>query len=328
MTRSKKPDGEKSTESGATAYSKVHQKPANRAAAAQPSLGNVASKSALPASRYPAGLYIVATPIGNLGDMTQRAIETLRGVAVIACEDTRVTGGLLQRFGIATPMTSYHDHNADRVRPQIIARLQAGEAVALVSDAGTPLISDPGYKLVRACAEAGIATVPLPGPSALLAALAVAALPTDRVLFAGFLPAKSGARRDALMAVKSLQATLVFYESPQRLADSLADMAAVFGSREASVCRELTKLHEEIRRASLAELAAAYAGEATPKGEVVVVVAGAPQEQAAADDADIDQSLRDAFKTMSVRDAAAAVAAALNQPRRTVYARALALAKK
>ncbi len=322
-TRSGKPDGAgKSTESGATAYSKDHQKPASGAAAGQPNVGNVASKSALPA-----GLYIVATPIGNLGDMTQRAIETLRGVAVIACEDTRVTGVLLQRFGINTPMTPYHDHNADRVRPQIIARLQAGEAVALVSDAGTPLISDPGYKLVRACAEAELATIPLPGPSALLAALAVAALPTDRVLFAGFLPSKSGARREALMGIKSLQATLVFYESPQRLADSLTDMAAVLGTRDAAVCRELTKLHEEIRRAALADLAAAYAGEATPKGEVVVVVAGAPQEQAATDDADIDQALGDAFKTMSVRDAAAAVAAALNQPRRTVYARALELAK-
>ena len=260
--------------------------------------------------------------------MTQRGIETLRGVAVIACEDTRVTGVLLQRFGINTPMTPYHDHNADRVRPQIIARLQAGEAVALVSDAGTPLISDPGYKLVRACAEAGIAAIPLPGPSALLAALAVAALPTDRVLFAGFLPSKSGARREALMAIKSLQATLVFYESPQRLADSLADMTAVLGQRDAAVCRELTKLHEEVRRDTLAELAGAYANAPTPKGEVVVVVAGAPQEQAAADDADIDQSLHDAFKTMSVRDAAAAVATALNQPRRAVYARALALAKK
>lgn len=276
----------------------------------------------------PAGLYIVATPIGNLGDISQRALDTLARVDVIACEDTRVTGVLLQRFAIATPMTPYHDHNADRVRPQIIGRLRAGEAVALVSDAGTPLISDPGYKLVRDCAEAGIATIPLPGPSALLAALAVAALPTDRVLFAGFLPSKSGARREALMAVKSLQATLVFYESPRRLAESLADMATVLGGREAAVCRELTKLHEEVRRGSLPGLAAGYVAAPTPKGEVVVVVAGAAAEEAAVGDDAIDLALREAFATLSLRDAATAVAVALNQPRRAVYVRALALAKK
>jgi 16S rRNA (cytidine1402-2'-O)-methyltransferase len=276
----------------------------------------------------PPGLYIVATPIGNLGDISQRALDTLRWVDVIACEDTRVTGGLLQRFSIATPMTPYHDYNADRVRPQILARLQEGQAVALVSDAGTPLISDPGYKLVRACAGAGIKAIPVPGASALLAAVTVAALPTNRVLFAGFLPAKSGARREELMAVKALQVTLVFYESPQRLADSLADMTTVLGNRDAAVCREMTKLFEEVRRDSLANLAQSYADEPTPKGEVVVVVAGAAAEQEETEGAGIDQALLGAFSTMSVRDAAAAVAEALNQPRRTVYARALALAKK
>ena len=311
-----------------------HNQAPGRLNVGQPNGGTNVSKSAagpkLNAAKgiLPPGLYIVATPIGNLGDMTQRAIETLRGADVIACEDTRVTGVLLQRFAIATPMTPYHDHNADHVRPQILARLQAGEAVALVSDAGTPLISDPGYKLVRACAEAGIKAIPLPGPSALLAALAVAALPTNRVLFAGFLPSKSGARCEDLMALKSLQATLVFYESPQRLADSLADMATVLGQRNAAVCRELTKLYEEVRRDSLANLAQAYADEPTPKGEVVVVVAGAAPDQEKTEAIDINQALQDAFKTMSVRDAAAAVAEAMNQPRRTVYARALALAKK
>lgn len=274
------------------------------------------------------GLYVVATPIGNLRDITLRALDILSKADLVLAEDTRVTGKLLQAFGLSAKMERHDEHAAERAMPKAMAVLAGGGRVALVSDAGTPLISDPGYKLVRACAEAGIAAIPLPGPSALLAALAVAALPTDRVLFAGFLPSKSGARRDALMALKALQATLVFYESPQRLADSLADMTAVLGPRDAAVCRELTKLHEEVRRASLADLAAAYAGEATPKGEVVVVVAGAPAAQAATDDADIDQSLCDAFKTMSVRDAAAAVATALNQPRRTVYARALALAKK
>lgn len=296
----------------------------------QPSVADTPSKSAGPNKKgvLPPGLYIVATPIGNLGDISQRALDTLKGADVIACEDTRVTGVLLQRFSITTPMTPYHDHNADRVRPQLIGRLQTGAAVALVSDAGTPLISDPGYKLVRECAALGIATIPLPGPSALLAALTVAALPTDQVMFAGFLPAKSGMRKDTLMSLKTLRATLVFYEAPPRLAESLADMTAVLGLRDAAVCRELTKLHEEIRRGTLRELADAYAAEATPKGEVVVVVAGAPADQDVVDDAALDAALRSALETMSVRDAAAAVAEALNQPRRTIYARALELAKK
>ena len=296
----------------------------------QPNVAPGSSKSVATNKKdvLPAGLYIVATPIGNLGDISQRALDTLKGVDVIACEDTRVTGVLLQRISIATPMTPYHDHNADRVRPQLIGRLQAGEAVALVSDAGTPLISDPGYKLVRECAALGIATIPLPGPSALLAALTVAALPTDQVMFAGFLPAKSGVRKDTLMSLKTLRATLVFYEAPPRLTESLAAMTAVLGPRDAAVCRELTKLHEEIRRGTLQELADAYATEATPKGEVVVVVAGAPADQGVVDDAALEEALLAALKTMSVRDAAAAVAEALNQPRRTIYARALELAKK
>jgi 16S rRNA (cytidine1402-2'-O)-methyltransferase len=276
----------------------------------------------------PPGLYIVATPIGNLGDISQRALDTLRAVDLIACEDTRVTGVLLRRFTIATPMEAYHDHNADRMRPRLMARLQGGEAVALVSDAGTPLISDPGYKLVRDCAAAQIATVPLPGASALLSALVVAALPTDRVMFAGFLPAKSGARREALSELKALRATLVFYESPQRLADSLSDMAAVLGPREAAVCRELTKLHEEVRRATLDALAAAYMSQDTPKGEIVVVVAGATEQQNTVSAADVDDALQTALATLSLRDAADTVAAMFDQPRRAVYVRALALAKK
>ena len=276
----------------------------------------------------PPALYVVATPIGNLGDISARALETLAQVDVIACEDTRVTGVLLQRFAITTPMTPYHDHNAERARPLLLARMQAGGAVALVSDAGTPLISDPGYKLVRACAEAGIRCVPLPGPSALVTALSVAGLPTDQVLFAGFLPAKSGARRQSVQNLKTLSATLVFYEAPQRLAESLGDLAAVLGARAAAVCRELSKLHEEIRRGDLVTLAEGYAGAATPKGEIVIVVAGAAADQAATDEADLDGALRAALATMSVRDAAEAVAQALNQPKRAVYARALALVKK
>ncbi|MSO73379.1 MAG: 16S rRNA (cytidine(1402)-2'-O)-methyltransferase [Rhodospirillaceae bacterium] len=275
--------------------------------------------------KLPAGLYVVATPIGNLGDLSTRAAETLRGASVIACEDTRVTGGLLQRFGIATPMTPYHDHNAERVRPALLARLTAGESVALVSDAGTPLISDPGYKLVRACADGGIAVIPIPGPSAILAALTVAALPTDRVFFAGFLPAKTAARRTAISELKSLRATLVFYESTQRLADSLADLAAVLGPRPAAVCRELTKLHEEVRRGNLVDLADTFAREGPPKGEAVLVVDGADGTQDIA--ADLDETLRHALATMSVRDAAATVAEALQLPRRSVYARALELSR-
>lgn len=310
----------------ATASSKKQSKPGG-----QPNVAPVASKSgAHKAAKgvLAPGLYIVATPIGNLGDMTERAIATLNGADVVACEDTRVTAVLLRRYGITTPMLSYHDHNADRVRPQLMERLAAGEAIALVSDAGTPLISDPGYKLVRDCAATGIATVPLPGASALLAALVVAALPTDQVLFAGFLPAKGTARRGTISTMKTLQATLVFYESPQRLAESLADLAAVLGDRPAAVCRELTKLHEEVRRGGLADLAATYGAADTPKGEVVVVVGGAPADQAEVDDDAIDAALKDAMATMSVRDAAAAVATALGQPRRVVYAKALALAKK
>jgi 16S rRNA (cytidine1402-2'-O)-methyltransferase len=314
-----------SPRASSTGQQKAQQK--TQSNAGQANVGPSASKSS-PKAILPAGLYVVATPIGNLGDMTARAIETLKAADVIACEDTRVTGVLLQRFAIATPMTPYHDHNADRVRPQLIARLQAGDVVALVSDAGTPLISDPGYKLVRDCAAAGVATIPLPGPSALLAAAAVAGLPTDRIQFAGFLPSKTGARREALMEFKSLRASLVFYESPQRLAETLADMAAVYGARDVAVCRELTKLHEEVRRGTLGELAATYAAADTPKGEVVIVVGGAQENHAATTEAALDQALRGAMQTMSVRDAAASVAAALNHPRREVYARALTLSKK
>ena len=274
----------------------------------------------------PAGLYVVATPIGNLGDMTTRAIETLRAVDLIACEDTRVTGMLGQRFALGTPLTPYHDHNADVARPMLLEKLQAGAAIALVSDAGTPLISDPGYKLVRACAEAGVTVVPVPGPSAMLAALTVAALPTDRIFFAGFLPGKQAARRDAIADVKTLQATLVFYDSTQRLPETLADLAAVLGPRNAAVCRELTKLHEDIRRGTLDDLAKMYAAEGPPKGEVVIVVGGAEPLAFTADD--VDNALRIALQTMSVRDAAASVAEALRQSRRALYARALELAKK
>ncbi|MFM2042705.1 MAG: rRNA ((1402)-2-O)-methyltransferase [Pseudomonadota bacterium] len=279
-------------------------------------------------ARKPPGLYIVATPIGNAGDITLRALDTLKGVDAIACEDTRVTSKLLGRYGIRTTLLPYHDHNAATMRPRILARVAGGQAVALVSDAGTPLISDPGYKLVRDAAAAGLPVTHLPGASAALTALVLSGLPSDRFLFAGFLPSKQGARRTELEGLKPVQATLVLYESAQRLADLLADAADILGGREAAVARELTKMFEEVRRGTLPDLAAHYAAAGPPKGEVVVVIAPPPAGEAATEAADLDRLLRDALKTMSVRDAAASVATATGQPRKAVYARALELAKE
>lgn len=272
------------------------------------------------------GLFVVATPIGNLSDITLRALTLLAAADVIACEDTRVTGRLLKAHGIRTPMQPYHEHNAERVRPRLIERMKSGDTVALVADAGTPLVSDPGFKLVRAATTSGIAVSTAPGPSAALAALAVAGLPTDRFLFAGFLPAKQAARRRALRELAAVPATLVFYESPRRLAAALADMVAVLGDREAAVARELTKLHEEVRRDGLAGLATAYGAEGAPRGEIVVVV-GPPAVAPAPGAADVDTLLHRALATMSVRDAATTVAAETGLPRREVYARALEIGR-
>lgn len=279
-----------------------------------------------PANTNPGALYIVATPIGNLGDLSTRGIATLKAVATIACEDTRVTGGLLQRFSISTRMMAYHDHNADNVRPQMVARLLAGESLALVSDAGTPLISDPGYKLVKDCVENGIVVVPIPGPSAPIAALMGAGLPTDRFYFGGFLPNKTNARKTELERVKTLQATLVFFESPHRLGDTLADMHEIFGARDAVVGRELTKLYEEFKRGPLDTLAAHYA-ENEARGEIVVVVAGAREDENV-EKVDLDAVLKDALQTMSLRDAADAAAKSTGSSRRDVYARALKISKE
>jgi 16S rRNA (cytidine1402-2'-O)-methyltransferase len=272
------------------------------------------------------GLIVVATPIGNLGDITLRAVEALRAVDLILCEDSRVTAKLARAHGITTPFFAYHEHNADRVRPALIERLKHGESMALVSDAGTPLVSDPGYKLVRACHEAGIPVTVAPGPSAVLGALVVAGLPTDRFFFAGFLPPKRAGRRAALGALAAVPGTLVFFESPRRLGESLADMADLLGDRPAAVVRELTKLYEEVRRGGLAELAAAYGAAEPPKGEIVVVVAGKDAAEEAPAAATLDRALEAALARLSVRDATAEVAAALGVPRRQVYERALALA--
>ena len=273
------------------------------------------------------GLYVVATPIGNLGDITLRALETLAAADLVACEDTRVTRKLIDRYAIATPLTPYHDHNAEAARPALLARLAAGAAVALVSDAGTPLISDPGFKLVRAARAAGCAVTALPGPSAVMAALAGAGLPTDRFFFEGFLPAKAGARAARVAELEHLPATLVLFETGPRLADSLAALAQGLGDREAAICRELTKLHEEVRRGDLSALAAHYAGEAERRGEFVVVIAPPPAGAAAPSADALDALLAGALDTSSLKDAVATVAEATGVPRRDVYQRALALAK-
>jgi 16S rRNA (cytidine1402-2'-O)-methyltransferase len=273
----------------------------------------------------PAGLHLVATPIGNLRDITVRALEVLAAADLIACEDTRVTRKLLDHYGIATPLTSYHEHNAAHVRPKIIARLGEGAAIALVSDAGTPLVSDPGYKLVREAWAAGATVTALPGASAPVAALTLSGLPTDRFFFEGFLPAKEAARRTRIAELKRIPATLVLFETGPRIAGSLADLAAGLGPREGALCRELTKLHEEVRRGDLTTLAreAAQAGE--PRGEMVIVVAP-PEPQGEA--IDLDALLRQALERVSVKEAVAEIAAVTGRPRREVYQRALALAKE
>lgn len=274
------------------------------------------------------GLYLIATPLGNLGDITRRAIVVLSQADIVACEDTRVTRRLLAALGIsARRLVRYDDHSAERVRPSLIEAVGHGKTVALVSDAGTPLIADPGYRLVRAAHEAGLLVNAVPGPSAVVTALAVSGLPCDRFLFCGFLPPKAGPRARALETVKTVPASLVVFEAPHRLPAALASMAAVLGPREATVARELTKLHEEVRRGTLATLAAHYAEAGAPKGEVVIVV-GPPTDAPPPDAADdLDAQLEMALAKMSLRDAAAAVATASGRPRREVYARALALAR-
>jgi 16S rRNA (cytidine1402-2'-O)-methyltransferase len=269
------------------------------------------------------GLYLVATPIGNLEDVTLRALSVLRGVDRIFCEDTRVTARLLARYRITTPLGLYHDHNAEQARPAVLAALRRGERVALVSDAGTPLVSDPGYKLVRAATGENLPVTAIPGPSAALTALILSGLPPDAFLFAGFLPTRQAARRRALDRWSALDTTLVFFESTARLAGCLADMAEVLGNRQAAVARELTKLHEEIRRGRLADLAAHYRNAGPPRGEAVVVVG--PPEPGRPDQAAIDTRLRAALADHGVRDAAAQLALETGLPRTELYRRALAI---
>lgn len=277
------------------------------------------------AQALPPGLYLVATPIGNLADITLRALATLARSDVIYCEDTRHSRTLLAHYSISRPLRPYHEHNAERERPRVLADLAAGKAVALISDAGTPLVSDPGYKLVRDCLSEGHRVTSLPGPSALLAALGMAALPTDAFLFAGFLPAKQAARRARLGELQTVPATLVFFEAPSRLAESLADLADVLGEREAAMARELTKLHEEVRRGTLGALAAWAAG-SSPKGEMVILV-GPPVAGEVADEA-IAARLEPLLDEMSLSEAAKAVAEMLGVAKARAYDVGLALKKK
>jgi 16S rRNA (cytidine1402-2'-O)-methyltransferase len=277
------------------------------------------------------GLYLVATPIGHARDITLRALDVLAGADLVAAEDTRQARKLMDIHGIRRPQRSilpYHDHNGAAQRPRLLAALAEGRSVALVSDAGTPLVADPGWRLAAEAVAAGHAVTAVPGASALLAALSVAALPTDRFLFAGFLPPRDAARRRALAELAAVPATLVFYESPRRLAAALAAMAEVLGAgRPAAVCRELTKRFEEVRRDTLGTLAAAQAEAPVPRGEIVVLVG--PPLPAPEPDADaLDAVLAEALGRLSVRDTAAEVAARLDLPRRRVYARALELAKR
>ncbi len=272
------------------------------------------------------GLYLVATPIGNASDITLRALHVLRHADAVFAEDTRVTAKLLALHGLGRDLHSYREHNADRAEEAILRELEDGGAVALVSDAGTPLVSDPGQRLVESVAAKGIPVIPIPGPSAALAALTASGIATDKFLFAGFLPSRGTERRRAIRELEAVPATLVFFEAPSRLAEALADLAALLGPRPAAVARELTKLYEEIKRGTLAELAAAYEN-ADVRGEIAIVVSPPHAETAVASEEALDTQLREALKRHPVKDAAAIVAAALGLPRREVYARALELKK-
>jgi 16S rRNA (cytidine1402-2'-O)-methyltransferase len=307
--------------------SPANSSPAKPPPAKQPAASPVfhIAASAFEAPRPAPGLYLVATPIGNLADVTLRALATLAGVDYVLCEDTRVTAKLFDRYRISTTLKPYHDHNAAKVRPGILDDLSKGAAIALVSDAGTPLISDPGWKLVRDARSAGINVTVVPGASAALAAMTMSGLPTDRFMFCGFLPPKSAARRAALQRLVAIPATLVFYESAPRIAATLADVAAVLGERSTVIAREITKLHEEVLSGTPGELAAAIAARGRLKGELTLLVAP-PDDGARLDDpAEIDAALRAELAGTPASQAAAAVARRYGLPRQEVYRRAIVL---
>jgi 16S rRNA (cytidine1402-2'-O)-methyltransferase len=279
------------------------------------------------ADRPEPGLHVTATPIGHLGDVTLRALETLAGADEILCEDTRVTAKLTSRYGIRTPLRPYHDHNAAKLRPHIIERLKEGAAIALVSDAGTPLVSDPGYKLIAAVIAEGLPLHVLPGASAPLTGLLQSGLPPDRFMFLGFLPEKQGERRRRLEALKSADATLIVFESPHRIAGTLADIAAIMGTRAVAVTRELTKLHEEILRGPAADIGAKLAAREAVKGEITLVIAP-PTEEAAPDPAMVDRELIAAASELSPSAAASLVARRTGLAKKDLYARLLALKRE
>ena len=273
------------------------------------------------------GLHIVATPIGNLRDISFRALATLAAADAVLAEDTRTSKTLLAHYGISTPLLPYHEHNAAQMRPKVLAKLREGGKLALISDAGTPLVSDPGYKLVAELVAEGLPVTGIPGPSAVLAALVLAGLPTDRFFFEGFLPPKSGGRRTRLTELATIPGTLVFFESPRRLAEMLADAAAVLGARPGAVARELTKFYETVRRGTLPELAAHYETQEEARGEIVVIIGPPGAVELVPSDEAIDERLRAALAKVSLKEAVAQVAAETGQPRRKVYARALELTR-
>lgn len=275
--------------------------------------------------KFDPGLYVTSTPIGNLGDITLRALDLLRSADLIACEDKRVSGKLLSYYDISTPMISYHDHNAQNVMPHLLSELKAGKIVALISDAGTPLISDPGYRLVNECQKENVMITSLPGASAILCALTVAGMPTDNFLFCGFLPSKTTARKKEIHKFSDVKSTLVFYESPRRLLACLRDIKEMLGNRNTAVCRELTKLYEEVQKNNLDELIQHYEGIPTPKGEVVLVIE--PPEKNDDLVSDLDGALKDALDTLTVKEAVAAVTYLTGKKRKEVYKRALELSQ-
>jgi len=292
-------------------------------------MAEIGAENAEPQKKLPAGLYVVATPIGNLGDMSRRAKETLAAADVIACEDTRVTAKLMTAFLLKKPLVPYHEHNGAVQRPKLLAKVRAGEVVVLVSDAGTPLISDPGYKLVEDAQDEGLNVVAVPGPSAVITALSIAGLPTDRFLFMGFPPNKSAARQTWFEKEVKTSATLVFYESARRVADCLRDAATTFGDRPAAVCRELTKKFEEVVRGDLIGLAEHYAQAETPKGEIVVVIGPPAERQGSSETAiDTEKALKLALEHMSVKSAASFVAELTGGKKKPLYNRALELTDK
>jgi 16S rRNA (cytidine1402-2'-O)-methyltransferase len=276
------------------------------------------------AEKLPGGLYVTATPIGHLGDVTLRALSTMAAVDVLLCEDTRTTAKLLERYGIRTRLMAYHEHNAARVRPAILRALSEGQAIALVSDAGMPLVSDPGYRLVTDCVAHAIPVTAIPGASAVLTALALSGLPTDRFAFLGFLPGKSGERKKLFMEFMGVKASLIAFESPHRIVDALADVAAVLGNRRVAVSRELTKLHEEVLRGTASEVQEILAARASVKGEITLVIAPPEPGAAQTSDADIEAAIAVALETLPAAKAAADIAKRFDLAKKDIYARILA----